>query len=196
MADQWENLQSDDHGNTIDHTGRIVDDDGAEPHGPVKTPDQMDKHTPGPWLRLTARKGHTAISSAADKHWAAADHFVGDVRSNNAALITAAPELLAALREVRSRYVSIGDLNVIEVAITPELYAQIERALARAVNHTRDVDERPDVDLVSDAAPDLLRAGRALADKIAAYGLPPEYLLDEWRAMRSAIAKALGQAQE
>ena len=105
MADQWQELNSDDHGNTIDHTGRIVNDDGAEPH------------------------------------------------------------------------------------------AQIERALTRTVNHTRDVDERPDVDPVSDAAPDLLKASRALADKIAAYGLPPEYLLDEWRAMRSAIAKALGQAQ-
>lgn len=196
MADQWQELNSDDRGNTIDHTGRIVNDDGTEPHGPVTTIDQMDKHTPGPWLRLTARKGHTAISNAADKHWAAADHFVGDVRSNNAALITAAPELLAALREVRSRYASVSEHGAIEVAITPELHAQIERALTRAVNHTRDVDERPDVDPVSDAAPDLLKAGRALADKIAAYGLPPEYLLDEWRAMRSAIGKALGQAQE
>ena len=164
MADQWQELNSDDHGNTIDHTGRIVNDDGAEPHGPGG--------------RLTD----------------AADQLAGRCPHCEARILTG-PELLDAMLEARSRYASVSEHGAIEVAITPELHAQIERALTRAVNYTRDVDERPDVDPGSDAAPDLLKAGRALADKIAAYGLPPEYLLDEWRAMRSAIAKALGQSQ-
>jgi hypothetical protein len=195
-TDGWELLSTDDRGNTIDSAGRIVNDDGSEPHGDGVTAAPLDKHTPGPWMRLTARKGHTHISNAADKHWAAADHYIGEVRSNNAALITAAPELLAALREVQARYASVSEHGAIEVAITPELHTQIERALTRAVHHTRDVDERPAEDDLSAAAPDLLKAGQALTDKIAAYGLPPEYLIEEWRALRSAIAKAQGQGDQ
>ena len=85
MTDEWTDLHANDHGDTIDHTGRIVNDDGTEPHGP------LDKHA-------------------------------------------------------------------------------------------RDVDQ-------------LIAAAQALTDKIAAYGLPPEYLIDEWRALRSAIEAATGQAQ-
>ncbi len=137
MADQWQELNSDDRGNTIDHTGRIVNDDGAEPHGPVTPTDQMDKHTPGPW----------EVSGPF-------------VRATFTIKRIGKPDICNLYKD---------GIPADEVKANATLIA---------------------------AAPDLLKACRALADKIAAYGLPPEYLLDEWRAMRSAIAKALGQAQE
>jgi hypothetical protein len=39
MFDGWNPLHTNDHGDTIDETGRIVNEDGTEPHGDLSRPE-------------------------------------------------------------------------------------------------------------------------------------------------------------
>lgn len=53
-------------------------------------------HIPGPWFQLTSDEKHSHISNTIAPQWAAPDHYVGEVTKQNAGLIAAAPDLLAA----------------------------------------------------------------------------------------------------
>ncbi len=95
--------------------------------------------TIGPWFVLKQDAEHALISNTAGREWGQIEHYVGKVRANNAQLVAAAPDLLAALQEIRSRYASLNEHGAIEVAITPELYALIETAIARATEQPQGV---------------------------------------------------------
>lgn len=96
-------------------------------------------HTPGPWHITTNYKGITEIinrfvrSKSPHPFYIALihpplPHHLRD-KEANARLIAAAPDLLTALEAVRERYATVSERGGIEVAITPELYRQIESAV-------------------------------------------------------------------
>jgi hypothetical protein len=64
----------------------------------------MSKHTPGPWVAVSRTNAHIDIE-APKQHGYVARHVASTGHGNheaNARLITAAPELLEALRELLS----------------------------------------------------------------------------------------------
>jgi len=94
------------------------------------------QHTKGPWQVTHNSQGETFVDYTGDTGSLFAVARVYATSGNqeaDARLIAAAPDLLAALLEVQSRYASVSERGAIEVAITPDLYDQIEQALTRAI---------------------------------------------------------------
>lgn len=78
-------------------------------------------HTPGPW-RVAGKK-----TIRSDNGWIATMHWQNSAA--NAALVAAAPDMLAALKNVRSLYRSLtSDTDAIAVAMLAEIDAAIARS--------------------------------------------------------------------
>ena len=56
------------------------------------------KRIPGPWFQLSGGVGTVNIANSVGPHWSRNDHYVGQVTTQNARLVAAAPELLEALK--------------------------------------------------------------------------------------------------
>lgn len=82
----------------------------------------MSKHTPGPWFSGNGNMPFNRVikSQAGDLIAKAGDVCVGDVEAN-ARLISAAPELLAALKEIveaqKGGYLGWGHIDAASAAI-------------------------------------------------------------------------------
>jgi hypothetical protein len=84
----------------------------------------MSKHTPGPWVAVSRTNAHIDIE-APKQHGYVARHVASTGHGNheaNARLITAAPELLEALKRIRATGVFVG-------AIAQEM---MDEAIAKA----------------------------------------------------------------
>lgn len=102
----------------------------------------MNKPTPGPW-----RVGKAQIAQIQEKQpydplaiygggqrLAILTGALSDEWQANARLMAAAPDLLAALEAMRERCTTMSQCGTIEVTITPDLYLQIEAAIAKATS--------------------------------------------------------------
>jgi hypothetical protein len=86
--------------NPLDGSGRTVG--GEIEAGRAAMPADTDRHTPGPWQAGPTLFGVTWLVTGANGAWLATVHgeneVTGPAAQANAALITAAPTMLAALR--------------------------------------------------------------------------------------------------
>ena len=91
---------------------------------------QTVKHTPGPWKYEEATKTIRAVPS---NYWLASmDSWDGAVdHGANARLITAAPELLEALKLAEIALVDLGACDS-EVCECPQVLVKVRAALAKA----------------------------------------------------------------
>ena len=83
------------------------------------------------WQKWNLRGG-TLVEGRYDMFWSVGRLEAHAVSEEARQLIAAAPALLEVLEELRRRYATVTERGGIEVAITSDLYEQIEAALALA----------------------------------------------------------------
>ena len=75
------------------------------------------QHTPGPWRTIEQVGGRTVLVMT-NRHTpdTSIASVIGDDKEPNARLIAAAPDLLAALRQIRDQYTALDEFDVRRIA--------------------------------------------------------------------------------